>query len=240
MGERVETNEDELISRYRAALGLLGDSEEDKKRRECAFRTAHDLRKFEIELLWKRSTYLWGFQVVAFAGFAAMSQKSIEIFLQNPWSISGITAIALQLSISGFGLLTAFLWFCTARASKIWFYNWEKHIDLLEREFSGNLYRTLYFREPNRIYSLTSVNEAVAIIAGGFWAIISLLVGGLVGYKFLDHERVLFALLCVLIVVVIVFFQILVPFVTSRGPGKMRDLPEIRLTEGHFKQRPLL
>ena len=209
MVDGVEATDGELILRYREALGLLGDTEEDRKRRLFALSTAHDLRKFEIELLWKRSTYLWGFQVVAFAGFAAMAQKSIETFLQNPAGIAGVTAIALQLTISTFGLLTAFLWFCTASASKIWFYNWEKHIDLLEREFTGDLYRTLYFRNTNRLYSLTSVNEAVAIIAGLFWMIVSLTVCGLVGYEFVDHERVLFALLCGSILVAVSFFSCL-------------------------------
>jgi len=39
----------------------------------AALEKAHDIRKFEIELYWKRASYFWTIIAVAFAGFFSLS-----------------------------------------------------------------------------------------------------------------------------------------------------------------------
>lgn len=39
-----------------------------------ALKYAHDIRKFEIELYWKRATYFWTFIGAAFAGYFAIQK----------------------------------------------------------------------------------------------------------------------------------------------------------------------
>jgi len=79
--------------------GRITDQVEYKKlflthaQREKAFATALDIRKFEIELYWRRTTYFWGLLGAAFAGYFAVTQRSPEqAFL--------ITCIGLVLSSS--------------------------------------------------------------------------------------------------------------------------------------------
>lgn len=162
-----------LTTRYRTELGFPSESKDDKAKRKCAFETAHDLRKFEIELIWKRSTYFWGLQIATFAGVAALSSS----LNQSPHGSLGLGSVGfisiLLLLLSVFGTCAAFAWFAVAYSSKVWMYNWEKHIDRLESEFSGDIYKTLYFRNDRRIFSLTGVNESIAIIACAIWVMVT-------------------------------------------------------------------
>jgi hypothetical protein len=45
-------------------------------RQKAALALAHDIRKFEIDLYWKRATYFWAFIAVAFAGFFCFQQPA--------------------------------------------------------------------------------------------------------------------------------------------------------------------
>ena len=47
-------------------------------KREKALQLALDIRKFEIELYWKRATYFWTFIAAALAAFGAIQASSIE------------------------------------------------------------------------------------------------------------------------------------------------------------------
>ena len=76
-----------------------GHSQEFKEIKEAdtragrALTLALDLRKFEIELYWKRATYFWGFIATAFAGYA-ITYKTVSG--QEPW---------LNLLFSSLGLI---------------------------------------------------------------------------------------------------------------------------------------
>lgn len=57
---------------YFEALGIdLEDkSEENRCRLREAYDKAHEIRQFEIELYWRRSTYFWTMQAAVLAGIA--------------------------------------------------------------------------------------------------------------------------------------------------------------------------
>jgi len=49
------------------------------------------------------------------------------------------------------------------KGSKFWQQNWEAHIDILEKEISGPLYKTLNYRNSKPIYSVSKINEKVSM-----------------------------------------------------------------------------
>ena len=48
----------------------------DEKVRESALKQALDIRKFEIELYWKRTAYFWTLIAATFAGYVAIQSKN--------------------------------------------------------------------------------------------------------------------------------------------------------------------
>ena len=79
------------------ATGLNGDP---------AFRRAHEIRKFEIDLYWKRATYFWALEAAIFVAFAAM------------WRITGTGGQLLAVAFAGIGAITALVGYLSARGSK--------------------------------------------------------------------------------------------------------------------------
>ena len=83
---------------------------------------ALDTRKFEIELYWKRATYLGAFIALTFGTyfmiFKAFSfQKDYPTFYNEA-----------LLAISIFGLFVSCCWFLVNKGAKYWQENWEKHV----------------------------------------------------------------------------------------------------------------
>jgi hypothetical protein len=108
-----------------------GDSEKLK----AAFLQVADIRKFEIELYWKRAGYFWALIAIAFAGyFAILSSDRIP----NKFFLSSV--------VGSIGFVFTFAWYLVNRGSKYWQENWENHLDLLEDEITGPLYKTLLER----------------------------------------------------------------------------------------------
>ena len=91
-----------------------------------------DIRKFEIELYWKRATYFWTFIAAALAGFIAVQASSAT----NKHDLSVI--------ISCLGIVFSVGWLCVNRGSKHWQENWENHLDMLEDEELGPLYKPAF------------------------------------------------------------------------------------------------
>jgi hypothetical protein len=102
---------------------------------KVAFYQVSDIRKFEIDLYWKRAGYFWALIAVAFAGyFAILSSQHIP----NKFFLSFI--------VGAIGLVFTFAWHLVNRGSKYWQENWENHLDLLEDGITGPLYKTLLER----------------------------------------------------------------------------------------------
>lgn len=116
----------------------FGIDPEDKDKIKNALEHALDIRKFEIELYWKRATYFWALIAVAFAGyFAVLSSETLHNREYMAYIISCV------------GLIFTWAWFLVNRGSKYWQENWENHVDMLEDKITGPLYKTVLFRPPD-------------------------------------------------------------------------------------------
>ena len=95
---------------------IVGDGNWQEEALKCAL----DIRKFEIELYWKRATYFWTLIAASFAGYFAL--QSVDLAKRNEPSIFIITCI---------GFVLSFAWYLVNRGSKYWQENWERHVDVL-------------------------------------------------------------------------------------------------------------
>lgn len=142
-----------------------------KSVKEKAFERAHDIRKFEIELYWKRTTYFWAFIAASFAGyFAILTSKELSNKDQYLFLIESI------------GFIFSLGWFFVNRASKHWQLNWEKVIDSLEDEITGSLMKT-HIVNHNRFWQLTlsyrfsvsRINQIISIFITVIWILLMIL-----------------------------------------------------------------
>jgi hypothetical protein len=123
---------DSVTSQRQAYEAAFSGKPETETKRARALAVALDVRKFEIELYWKRASYFWVFTGAALVGYlAALTGKDIDNRSQA------------MLLTSCVGLVFAFAWFLVNRASKFWQSNWEAHVDLLEDHENGPLYKTV-------------------------------------------------------------------------------------------------
>ena len=133
------------------------------KKAKAALNRAHEIRKFEIDLLWKRAIYVGAFQTLLFAALGASFSFEKE----------GETSIdILRLTICVVGIFSAFFWYLINKGSKFWHENWEKHIDFLEDEFEGKLHKTVLHKNGIRNYSVSRVNIYISLLF--FWTWVAL------------------------------------------------------------------
>jgi hypothetical protein len=136
---------------------------------KAAFDQVSDIRKFEIELYWKRATYFWALIAVAFAGYFSILASE---HMTNKFFLS--------LVVSCIGFVFTFAWFLSSRGSKYWQENWENHLDLLENNVTGPLYKTLlersghiniaekYITGPLSV-SVSKINQWVSVFVVFSW-----------------------------------------------------------------------
>lgn len=143
----------------------------DNIKREKAFERAHDIRKFEIELYWKRTTYFWAFIAAAFAGyFAILTSKDINFQEQYLFLIESI------------GFIFSLGWFFVNKGSKHWQLNWEKVIDSLEDDITGPLMKN-HIKNHNSFWSLTlsyrfsvsRINQIISFFITVIWLLLMIL-----------------------------------------------------------------
>ena len=116
---------------------------EDKKI-EKAFELACDIRKFEIELFWKRGTYYWAFILASFTAYFAFFSfvlKNDNFSLNTILNLDPLSKIVL-LILAGLTYFFSLAWVLVNKGSKFWQKNWEAHINELEDYISGKLYKT--------------------------------------------------------------------------------------------------
>jgi Na+/melibiose symporter-like transporter len=140
----------------------------DPRKRESAYRTALQTRQFEIELYWKRATYFWTLIAASFAGYFALA--SADKSGTHPGLLSLVSCIGLVLSTG---------WYLVNRGSKYWQQNWESHVDALEDEFAGPLYKTtrtianeeFCWWKPHDGYpfSVSKVNQLISLFVALVW-----------------------------------------------------------------------
>jgi hypothetical protein len=132
-----------------------------RKQRKKAYDFAVRTRDFEIDLYWKRTSYFWGFLIVIFTAYGFSSYQNEEI----------------RFLLSIIGVIFSFSWYCVNRGSKYWQKNWEAHIDLLEEEFCGNIYKinlsNKLFKKRNIFdpysFSISKINQNCSIVILLMW-----------------------------------------------------------------------
>lgn len=129
-----------------------------------ALAIALDVRKFEIDLYWKRATYFWGFIAAAFAAYA-LTYKTASA--HEPW---------LSLLFSCLGIVFSWAWFLANRGIKFWQQNWERHVDLLEDLTLGPLHKSIATSPDVDTglftagrYSVTKINQFLSLFVTVFW-----------------------------------------------------------------------
>lgn len=123
---------------------------------QLALEKAHDIRKFEIDLYWKRATYFFAFFTVITATFGFLfTSKEFNYFAPASALIGSLFSICFYFVNIG---------------SKYWQCNWEYIIDKLEIYVTGNLYK-VYFYEKKTPYrpSVSDINSLVSIIIIFSW-----------------------------------------------------------------------
>lgn len=126
-----------------------------------------DIRKFEIELYWKRATYFWAFIAASFAAYALTYETASD---HEPW---------LAVVFSALGLVFSFAWYLVNRGSKFWQNNWERHVDLLEDMTLGPLYKVIA-EEPSTTnllvapgpFSVSKINQILSLFITLVWAVL--------------------------------------------------------------------
>lgn len=151
--------------RYFRTLGLPDRRGTSAK---AALARAYKLRDFEIEHYWKRATYFWAFQVAIFAAFGLLWKETGTQPDQVTLAWSPITV-----ALAALGILTALANALSARGSRFWQNNWEKHIDMLEDEIEGRLYKTVWLSEGKVSFSVSRVNQYLSDSFVVFWASIA-------------------------------------------------------------------
>lgn len=147
--------------------------------REKALIAAMDVRKFEVDLYWKRAAYFWTIIAAAFIGFGASQQLSDKSVRTD-----------LSVVVSCLGTLLSFAWFCINKGSKYWQMNWEKHVEMLEDGETGPLYKINWLAGVNKgnpsgplrsvkvavieggRFSVTRINQLVSLFMFLFWVML--------------------------------------------------------------------
>jgi len=137
----------------------------NRKKLEAALEHALDIRKFEIEMYWKRASYFWALIAVTLVGYFGVigSEKIPEKDF-------------MAYVISCIGALFTFAWFQVNRGSKYWQENWENHVDMLENEITGPLYKTVLSRPEKNDFFETKITGPATISASKTNQIVSLFV----------------------------------------------------------------
>lgn len=157
-------NDDEYFTRLFVSDNLqrqVAESSElnaiDDGRLKEAYNQVADIRKFEIDLFWKRGTYYWAFILAAFTAHFALLALAITAFFCFFFSLA---------------------WTLVNKGSKFWQKNWEAHIDSLEDAVTGKLYKTFLntnnktekeftsnpFRYRSYDYSVTKITTLTSIL----------------------------------------------------------------------------
>lgn len=112
----------------------------EPKLAERAFNKAWETRNFEIEMYWKRATYFWAFIASTFVGYFALV-GSASYKKPDPYAHAEVFFLVC------IGFVLSYAWLLTNIGSKSWQRHWEVHVDLLENEFTGPLYKIVYPKE---------------------------------------------------------------------------------------------
>lgn len=145
------------------------NTEESRERAKAAFDKAWETRNFEIELYWKRANYFWAFQIPVFAAYFALMSSN-----QN------FPKVIIYL-VCCVGIIVSLAWKLINVGSKDWQRHWETHIDFLEDNFTGPLYKTV---SKIKTFSVSKINELVSLFFLLIWIVLA--------FSYLLEEKTLY------------------------------------------------
>jgi hypothetical protein len=130
--------------------------------RSAALEEAREVRKFEIDLYWRRAAYFWLFIAAAFGGYSTLQDNKQQ---------------ALAFLIACLGFIFSLAWYFVNRGSKFWQQNWEMHVDLLEDSTSGPIYKTVLQRSQKNFcklngpypFSVSKINQLLSLFVAIAW-----------------------------------------------------------------------
>ena len=112
---------------------------ENEKIRYTALKESQDIRKFEINLYWRRTGFFWAFITIVYTALFSVLCKYIDCPCnEEPCKYSFLVPVIS--SLSGLGFFFSVAWHMVNKGSKFWQKNWEKHVSLLETTEIGPLY----------------------------------------------------------------------------------------------------
>ena len=136
------------------------DSKKYLNKRKKALKRAHEIRKFEIERYWQRANYFWLFQAAIFTAVG---------FFFNTSSTALPKVNLITIALVMLGVMTSFANLLSAKGSKFWQENWEKHIDMLEDNIEGRLYKTVWLDKGVPSFSVSKINITLNRCFVIFW-----------------------------------------------------------------------
>ncbi|MDR1586072.1 MAG: hypothetical protein LBS57_01305 [Treponema sp.] len=152
----------------RFGIGQKTDDEttrkEAREKQEKALERAWKTRDFEIDKFWSRSAFFWGFIAVVSGAFAAVKNGAIKIHSSIPYPDFYLILLGIIVSVA---------WLLVVKGSKFWQKNWETHIDRLEDDITGPLYKTV-FTTGKGCFSVSGINEILAWVVIVVWGLLFL------------------------------------------------------------------
>jgi len=147
------------ISKEQYASKFAIKNQKNKKLHKEAFLKAWETRNFEIDKFWQRSTFFWGFIALIFTGYVTVVTGKYNQTVKEMY---------LDFYLILLGIIFSVAWILVILGSKRWQENWEKHIDCLENEITGPLYKTIYYKGKN-YYSVSGINLKLAWVVLITW-----------------------------------------------------------------------
>ena len=122
-----------------------------KRKYDLEIKIAHNIRKLEIGLLWKRAWLFWGFTVAGFIGYA--------YFFNN-------ADYEKALIVANFGFISAFIWTLVNRGSKFWQDFWDtKIVELEPKALEYTFFQGIYKPKSRGVWSGVRFSPSRLIIA---------------------------------------------------------------------------
>lgn len=167
---------------------------------------AYDIRKFEIDLYWKRAAYFWGFMIAIFAAYFIVIDPTKKI---SPLH---------QCLIPCLGFIFSLSWYLVNRGSGYWLTHWERIIDAVETYLSMSLYKAnLQESKPYRLdsnypHSVSRINLIVSLSICIVWSLLTV--------KIFFNHKLNIEMIILLIATLFVAYWLIVHTKSSKGKNE--------------------
>ncbi|EEV6014769.1 TPA: hypothetical protein K8979_004315 [Escherichia coli] len=152
----IKDEDKEFFQEFLGVSTIIMEDSLDHKKLIAALDKAHDIRKFEIDLYWKRATYFFAFFTVITAAYGYLFTHT-EYITYTPF-------------ISIIGTVFSICFYYVNIGSKYWQENWELVIDKLEYYVTGNLYKVLFYKTINDLRpSVSNINTFLSAFMIMLW-----------------------------------------------------------------------